>query len=520
MMNIEGKNVIGFSNLSNGTVGIWAINPTTGDPIPPLFFKSTPQECEKAVALAAEAFATYRKMNREKKSAFLDQIAIEIEEMGDTLLDRYTQESGLPRGRAEGERARTVAQIRLFAQLIKEGSWVRAQIDPADKKRKPLPKADIRSMEQAIGPVAVFGASNFPLAFSVAGGDTIAALAAGCPVVFKAHPAHLGTSELAAKAIQQAAQKSGMPDGIFSLLIDDAVTIGQQLVKHPLIKAVAFTGSFTGGKAIFDAAMARPEPIPVYAEMGSINPVFVLPEIIESKAEQIAEQFVAAVTLGVGQFCTNPGLLVVQKNQKMIAALQDKIGQTEGGVMLTKSIFEQYDKSVKDRKKQVALLGTGLRIEGYQTARPHVFMTDFATFAKKNQLHEEVFGPSSLVVVVQDEQEMTELAKLLKGQLTCSIHGTDEELAAHTGLIDILEQKAGRLVFNGFPTGVEVTPAMVHGGPFPATTDARSTSVGTQSIYRFTRRICYQDKPGALLPDELKDKNPLKIKQQINGIIA
>lgn len=520
MMNIEGKNVIGFSNFSNGTVGIWAMNPATGEPIPPLFFKSTSQECEKAVELAVEAFATYRKINRDKKGAFLEQIALEIEEMGDILLDRYTQESGLPRGRAEGERARTVAQIRLFAHLVKEGSWVRAQIDPADKKRKPLPKADIRSMEQAIGPVAVFGASNFPLAFSVAGGDTAAALAAGCPVIFKAHPAHLGTSELAAKAIQQAAQKTGMPEGVFSLLIDDTIAIGQQLVKHPHIKAVAFTGSFVGGKAIFDAAMARTEPIPVYAEMGSINPVFVLPEIVEKNAEQIAEQFVAAVTLGVGQFCTNPGLLVVQKNQKMIAALQDKIGQTQGGVMLTKSIFEHFDKSVKDWKKQVALLGTGLRIEEHQVARPHIFMTDFATFTKKSQLQEEVFGPSSLVVVVQDEEEMYALAKQLKGQLTCSIHGTEKELTQMTALIDVLEQKAGRLVFNGFPTGVEVTPAMVHGGPFPASTDARSTSVGTQSIYRFTRRICYQDKPLGLLPDELKDKNPLKIKQQINGVMV
>jgi 2,5-dioxopentanoate dehydrogenase len=308
-MEITGKNIIGFSSSSEGTVGIQALNPATNETLGPLFYKATLSEVDLTMQKATEAFKIYKNYSGAQKAGFLEAIAAEIEKLDQTLLDRYVLESGLPAGRAAGERGRTLGQLRMFANLIKEGSWVNATIDPAMPDRAPLPRPDLRSMEYPLGPVVVFGASNFPLAFSVAGGDTAAALAAGCPVIFKAHPSHLGTSELVGKAIQNAAIKTQMPDGVFSLLFDHGTEIGQALVKHTDTKAVAFTGSYRGGKAIFDTAMARPEPIPVYAEMGSTNPVFVLNEKIQSQAETLAQNYLGSVTMGVGQFCTNPGLL-------------------------------------------------------------------------------------------------------------------------------------------------------------------------------------------------------------------
>jgi NADP-dependent aldehyde dehydrogenase len=410
----------------------------------------------------------------------------------------------------------------MFAALVREGSWVDARIETAQPDRTPIPKPDLRFMHIPIGPVVVFGASNFPLAFSVAGGDTASALAAGCTVVVKAHPAHPATSALVGKVIQEAARKTNMPDGVFSLLFDKGIEVGLQLVKHPFIKAVAFTGSYKAGKALFDVAVNRPEPIPVYAEMGSTNPVFVLPQAMKKRGNEIASAYSAAVTLGVGQFCTNPGLLVYKKEDDQFKeTLKTSFEKTAGGVMLTPTILDAYRAGVQHH----------LSFDGVE----ELATTDAATETKKNSaipvllaaesdvlnsnpaLSEELFGPSSLVITAHSKQEIIRIAENLSGHLTATVHGTVEELIEYRDLLDILEQKAGRVIVNGFPTGVEVCSAMVHGGPFPSTTDSRTTSVGTAAIYRFTRPVCYQNMHQDLLAPELKDKNMLLIHRLING---
>ena len=516
-MQVLGKNLIGFTESSEGTVGIQAINPASGEPIGPLFFKATASELDLAIHKANSAFAIYRKKSGAEKALFLETIASEIEGLGDSLIDRYTAESGLPAGRAQGERGRTIGQLRLFAQLLKEGSWVNAIIDTALRDRQPLAKPDLRAMERPLGPVGIFGASNFPLAFSVAGGDTVSALAAGCTVVFKGHPSHLGTSELVGRAILEAAQKTEMPDGTFSLVFDDTMEIGQALVKHPLIKAIGFTGSFKGGKSLFDAAAARPEPIPVYAEMGSINPVFILPKTIKDKGANLAQAYLNSVTMGVGQFCTNPGLLIIEKDQNFLETLETVSKESTGGVMLNKGIQSVYHKGIEEFEKYATVISFGKKTEGFTAAQPVIFKADYQTFNDNHILKEEVFGPSSLVVEANSREEMLEAARNLSGHLTATVFGSDEELAEYADLLEILEQKVGRLIINGFPTGVEVTHAMVHGGPFPATTDSRSTSVGTMSIARFTRPVCYQDMPESLLPTELQTENTLGIWRKVNG---
>ena len=516
-MQVLGKNLIGFTESSEGTVGIQAINPASGEPVGPLFFKATISELDLAVHKANAAFAVYRRKSGAEKAAFLEAIAAEIEALGDILIERYTAESGLPLGRAQGERGRTCGQLRLFANLLKEGSWVNAIIDTSQPERQPLPKCDLRAMERPLGPVGVFGASNFPLAFSVAGGDTTSSLAAGCPVVFKGHPSHLGTSELVGRAILAAAEKTGMPDGVFSLVFDDSIEIGQALVKHTLIKAIGFTGSFKGGKSLFDAAAARPEPIPVYAEMGSINPVFILPKTLKEKGDTLAQAYMNSVTMGVGQFCTNPGLLVIEKDQAFVEKLESVSSESMGGVMLNKGIQTVYHKGIEDFEKYAKVVSFGKKPEGFTAAQPVIFKTDYQTFKDNETLKEEVFGPSSLVVEGNSREEIMEVAFNLSGHLTASVFGSAEELAEYADLLELLEQKVGRLIINGFPTGVEVTHAMVHGGPFPATTDSRSTSVGTMAIARFTRPVCYQDMPDALLPVELQNENALGIWRKVNG---
>lgn len=516
-MQVLGKNLIGFTESSEGTVGIQAINPASGEPIGPLFFKATTSELDLAIHKANTAFAVYRKKSGVEKAAFLEAIASEIEALGDTLLERYTAESGLPVGRAQGERGRTIGQLKLFASLLKEGSWVNAIIDTAQQDRQPLPKPDIRAMERPLGCVGIFGASNFPLAFSVAGGDTVSALAAGCPVVFKGHPSHLGTSELAGRAILAAAQKTGMPDGVFSLVFDDTIEIGQALVKHPLIKAIGFTGSLRGGKSLFDAAAARPEPIPVYAEMGSTNPVFILPKTLKEKGDTLAQAYMNSVTMGVGQFCTNPGLLVIEKDEAFVEKLEGVSAESMGGVMLNKGIQSVYHKGIEEFEKYAKVISFGKKPEGFTSAQPVIFKADYQTFKDSEILKEEVFGPSSLVVEANSREEIMEVARNLSGHLTATVFGSPEELAEYADLLELLEQKVGRLIINGFPTGVEVTHAMVHGGPYPATTDSRSTSVGTMSITRFTRPVCYQDMPDTLLPVELQNENTLGIWRKVNG---
>ncbi len=519
---IEGKQIIGFENIASGSEKFNSFNPATGEKLKYTFSTATTEEINTAAEKAARAFQVYRKKSGAEKAIFLETIGEEIIALGDELVTVCCQESALPKGRIEGERGRTVNQLKLFANLLREGSWLDARIETADPDRTPLPKPDIRYMEIGLGPAVVFGASNFPLAFSVAGGDTASALAAGCPVIVKAHPAHPGTSELVGKAIQKAAKQANMPDGVFSLLFDKGIEVGVQLVKHPAVKAVGLTGSFKAGKAVFDAAVSREVPIPVYAEMGSSNPVFILPEIMREQGEKIAAGFSGSVTLGVGQFCTNPGILIHENKadtKEFTKHLEEEFKKTSGGTMLTETIFNTYSKGLAHHAKidGIDVLAEGNDSNQNFEARPTLFRTSTDTFAKVKELSEEIFGPTSIVVEADSREKILEVARNLTGHITATVHGTMNDLIAYQDLLDILEQKVGRVVINGFPTGVEVCHAMVHGGPFPATTDGRSTSVGTAAIHRFTRPVCYQGLPNELLPDELKNGNPLNIWRLVNG---
>jgi 2,5-dioxopentanoate dehydrogenase len=519
---IEGKQIIGFEMIAEGAEGFHSFNPATGETLRYHIRKATSQEVNMAAEKAAIAFQGYRKKTGKAKAAFLDAIADEINAIGDELIESCSIETALPKTRIEGERSRTTNQLKLFASLVREGSWVDARIETAIPERVPVPRPDIRYMEIGLGPVVVFGASNFPLAFSVAGGDTASALAAGCPVIVKAHSAHPVTAELVGKAIQRAAQRCNMPDGVFSLLHGDGTNVGIQLVTHPQVKAVGLTGSYTAGKAVFDAAAKRPVPIPVYAEMGSTNPVFILPQAMQQRNEQIAQGFAASVTLGVGQFCTNPGLLFHNRDSgrnEFVRQLEEAFSKCSGGSMLTKGIHQAYQKGVAHHEvlHGVQQLAAGMVAGGENTAKPVLFHTDSTTFTRTPALAEEIFGPASVVVEADSKEEMLTIARNLSGHLTATVHGTDYDLVVYKDLIDILEQKVGRVIINGFPTGVEVCHAMVHGGPFPATTDGRSTSVGTAAIHRFTRPVCYQNMPDILLPDELKNANLLNIWRMVNG---
>ncbi len=520
MIQIQGKQFIGFDEHAEGTETFRSTNAATGQQLNYIFHKASPAEVERTCEKAGNAFQVYRKKSGIDKAVFLETIAKEIEALGDQLIDMCCQETALPKGRIEGERSRTIHQLLMFASLLREGSWLDARIELADPLRTPLPKPDIRYMHVGLGPVVVFGASNFPLAFSVAGGDTASALAAGCPVIFKAHSAHPATAELVARAIREAAVKTQMPDGVFSLLHGEGSIVGMQLVKHKYIKAVGLTGSFTAGKALFDAAVKRDEPIPVYAEMGSTNPVFVLPQAMKKNYETIAKGFAASVTLGIGQFCTNPGMMMYQRDDtsnQFITSVKTEFENTSGGAMLTDTIFKSYTQGISRHKAAIDVLALGKETEGNNSAHPVLFKTNADVLERQPQLAEEIFGPTSTLIEMKSKDEMLSAARNLSGHLTATIHGTEEDLLAHQDLLDILSQKVGRIVINGFPTGVEVCSAMVHGGPYPATTDGRSTSVGTAAIFRFTRAVCFQNLPQRLLPPELQDKNPLGIWRLVNG---
>ena len=521
---IEGKQFIGFEQSAEGTDMFPSTNPATGEKLGD-FYKAIPAEVDRAVEKAAAAFQVYRKKSGVEKAVFLEAIATEILALGDELISICCAESALPKGRIEGEAGRTAGQLRMFAGLLREGSWVDARIEIANPERTPVPKPDLRYMQMALGPVVVFGASNFPLAFSAAGGDTASALAAGCTVVVKAHSAHPATSGLVAKAVQKAAKATGMPDGVFSLLYGDGSTVGTQLVKHPDVKAVGFTGSYAGGKALFDAAVRREVPIPVYAEMGSTNPVFILPEMMRSQADAFAKGFAGSTVLGVGQFCTNPGMLIYEdaaSGKEFNAKLEEYFAQTNGGVMLAENIYKAYNKGVEHHLAVagVETLAKGNQSDAMNTASPVLFKTNSKVLNANPALSEEIFGPASLVVEATSKQDVLEIARNLSGHLTATVHGTENDLLAYADLLDILEQKVGRVIINGFPTGVEVNSAMVHGGPFPATSDVRSTSVGSAAIFRFTRPVSYQNMPQALLPDELKNSNPLEIWRLVNGAMG
>ena len=521
-MTLTGQNFIGNTKLSLGDKTFNAVNPADGKELPASFYEATHSEIDQAAQNAEQAFKIYRNRSSKEKAEFLEAIADEISAMGDELIQRCVLETGLPDARITGERGRTIGQLKLFASLLREGSWLDARIDLAQPNRQPLPKPDIRSMQKSLGPVGIFGASNFPLAFSVAGGDTASALAAGCTIVVKAHPAHPGTCELVGNAIINAVKKTGMPEGTFNMVHGKSVDVGMGIVKHPFIKAIGFTGSYRGGKALFDAASQRPEPIPVYAEMGSTNPVFILPGALQDKKEEIAKGLTASVTLGAGQFCTNPGLVFLE-NSDQANSFKDSAAQnfneSVAGTMLTSGIQKAYkDRSEKlASRKGVEILAKGqTREEGFNGV-PFMMNINAKNFISNKELEEEVFGPSTLTVTADEKSELLKIAENLSGHLTTTVWANEDDLKEYSDLIDVLERKAGRLIINGFPTGVEVCHSMIHGGPFPATTDSRSTSVGTTAIRRFTRPVCYQNFPNNILPDELKNENPLNIWRLVDG---
>ncbi|BBU29916.1 fatty aldehyde dehydrogenase [Burkholderia sp. THE68] len=513
-MKITGDMLIGASAVRGTDATLRAFDPARNADLEPAFGGGGAAEVARACELADAAFDDYRHAPFETRAQFLEAIADNIIALGDTLIERAMAESALPKARLEGERARTVGQLRLFASLVREGRWLAATLDSAQPDRKPLPRSDLRLQKIPVGPVAVFGASNFPLAFSVAGGDTASAFAAGCPVVVKSHPGHLGTSELVGRAVQKAVADSGLPEGTFSLVVGAGNAIGEALVAHPAIQAVGFTGSRRGGLALVDIASQRPVPIPVFAEMSSVNPVFALPGALAARGDTLAAGYIDSVTLGVGQFCTNPGLVIGLADSDLddfidnaAAALEKKGTQT----MLTAGIAAAYEDGVKHRDGAARRIATGTQSEVSSGALPALYRVSAEEFLAKPQLAEEIFGPTSVVVVCRDEDELIAVARRLEGQLTATLLMEKDDVELARRLLPVLERKAGRILANGFPTGVEVSYAMVHGGPYPATSDSRSTSVGAMAIERFLRPVCYQDLPAALLPESLADDNPLSL---------
>ena len=518
-----GQSLIGFRKASGGTETFSAWDPATGEPLEPMFTSATVAEVDQAVRLASQAFEIYRRTSGRERGALLRKIAANIEAIAPEVIDRAQRETALPPARLQSEMARTCGQLRLFAQVAEEGSWVKARIDRAQPERKPMTKPDIRSMLRPLGPVAVFGASNFPLAFSVAGGDTVSALAAGNAVIVKAHPAHPGTSELVGRAVQESVRDCGLPEGIFSLLFDGGTRVGAELVKHPLVKAGGFTGSRVAGRILMDLAAARPEPIPFFAEMSSTNPVFILPGALRERGENIAAGLHTSFTMGAGQFCTKPGMVFLPQGADSDAftrKLQELMKEPASFHLLTKGICRSYDSAIRTRgsDKAVNVLSGNAPAErgaGF-CAQAALFQTDAESFLNSD-LADEIFGPTTLLVNHSSREQVLNIARSLEGHLTATIHGTEQDLHEFVDLVAILENKVGRLIFNGFPTGVEVTHAMVHGGPYPATSDGRSTSVGTQAIFRFARPVCFQGFPDNALPYELKNSNPLGIWRMIDG---
>ena len=507
-MPVSGKLFIGAEQVASART-FEAVNATSGESMQPPFSAAGDAEVERACALAWAAFQPFRELEPDARARFLETIADRILALGDELLERGHAETGLPIARLTGERGRTMGQLRLFADELRKGGWLGLRVDPALPDRKPLPRSDLRQRKVPLGPVVVFGASNFPLAFSVAGGDTAAALAAGCPVIVKGHSAHPGTSDLVAQAVVAAVKACDLPPGVFALLNGNSRALGAALVAHPHVKAVGFTGSRAGGLALMKIASERPEPIPVYAEMSSINPVFLLPAALADRAEKLGQEFVASLTLGVGQFCTNPGLAIALDGanlERFIASAGASLGQVASGVMLTSGIHAAYDKGVQHLlgHDKVTLLARGAESQGKSCGRGALFSVRARDLLQHADVMNEVFGASSVIVRCADESEMLAVAEHLEGQLTATLHLTTQDEALAARLLPIIERKAGRLIANGWPTGVEVAHAMVHGGPFPATSDGRSTSVGTLAIERFLRPVCYQDFPDALLPRALR----------------
>ena len=509
---------IGYSRGDYSSKTFQAVNPATGEKLPTHYAYASDEEVSLACELAKNASLQLSELSGKAKADFLMTLAESLDSIVDALVETMTNETGLPEARVRGETARTSGQLRMFAKLVEEGSWVDARIDRAQPDREPLPKPDLRSMLRPVGPVAVFCASNFPLAFSVAGGDTASAWAAGCPVIVKAHHAHPGTAFLVAEKVVESMKKCNWPEGAFSLLYGEGRTVGQRLVSNPAVKAVGFTGSRSGGRALFNLASQRPEPIPVFAEMSSINPLFVLSEMDEIKVKDFSSGLCGSATLGVGQFCTNPGIVFHpggEWGEKFITQYADKMKEVSASPMLhsgIKDAFEQGLKALESCEGVELVHRTTLDNDAEGSfAGPAVLSCCGKDFLADDAMMDEVFGPSTLLVSYDSNEELLEVARQLEGQLTVSVFGESADLDDSNDLMMILETKAGRILFNQFPTGVEVCPSVVHGGPYPATTDARTTSVGTGAILRFARPVCYQGFPEEWLPDELKEENPLKI---------
>ena len=521
-MELTGLSFLGTRRGSRDGATFHAFNPQSGSAIPPAYHSASPAEVDEAAKLASEAFASYSQTSGKAKAAFLRRVADQLDHHKQELAERAHLETALPMPRLLGEVGRTSNQLRMFAGVVEEGSWVHARIDPALPDRQPLPRPDLRSMLRPLGPVVVFGSSNFPLAFSVGGGDTASALAAGCPVIVKAHSAHPGTSEFAAQIITSAVAAEGLHPGVFSTLYGSGSEVGAALVKHPLVCAMAFTGSLHAGRTLMDVCAARPVPIPCFTEMSSGNPVFVLPGALRKAPQQLAQNLFNSVTLGAGQFCTKPGIVMVPQApeaQSFIAQLKSLVEESTPFTLLTAGIAREYSRAAEDRAKEAPLAASAAVLEPSEAyhAQAKLFSIGLDQLIAKPDLADEIFGPDTLLVHCDTTQDYIRAAEALDGHLTATILGDEDDLAANRELIRILEQKAGRVIFNGFPTGVEVTHAMVHGGPYPSTSDPRFTSVGSLAIYRFARPVCFQGFPQSELPPELQDANPLGISRLRDG---
>ncbi|APO83207.1 aldehyde dehydrogenase (NADP(+)) [Pseudomonas sp. GD03817] len=519
MTSILGHNYIGGQRSAQGSTLLKSLDASSGEPLPGVFSQATETEVDAAARAAAAAFPIYRNLPAERRATFLEAIADELDALGDDFIATVCRETALPSGRILGERGRTSGQMRLFAKVLRRGDFHGARIDRALPERQPIPRPDLRQYRIGVGPVAVFGASNFPLAFSTAGGDTASALAAGCPVVFKAHSGHMATAERVADAILRAAERTAMPVGVFNMVYGGGV--GEWLVKHPAIQAVGFTGSLKGGNALCRMATERPQPIPVFAEMSSINPVILLPDALRVRSEAIARELSASVALGCGQFCTNPGLIIGLRSAEFstfVEQFKTQMADQPAQTMLNAGTLASYREGLEHLHAHPGISHLAGAKQGVQQAQPQLFKADVDLLLDGDELlQEEVFGPATLVIEVEDQAQLGAAVQALRGQLTATLIGEPAELLAHGWLSELLQEKVGRLLLNGYPTGVEVCDAMVHGGPYPATSDARGTSVGTAAIDRFLRPVCFQNYPDELLPAVLQNANPLGLLRLIDG---
>src|SRR5690554_704281 len=518
-MNTIGHNFIAGTRSAAGDKILKSLNATTGEALDFNFYQATEQEVNQAVEAAHTAFKTYRHTSPEQRALFLESIADELDALGEDFLNTISQETALPIARLQGERGRTSGQMRLFAKVLRRGDFLGARIDTALPERQPLPRPDLRQIKIGVGPVAVFGASNFPLAFSTAGGDTASALAAGCSVVVKAHSGHMATADYVAQAIERAVEKTGMPKGVFNMIYGNAV--GALLVKHPLIQAVGFTGSLKGGRALCDMAAARPQPIPVFAEMSSINPMLMLPEALKNRGDQIAQELADSVVLGCGQFCTNPGLILGIKSPeytRLIEQLSEIMANKPAQTMLNAGTLNSYVSGLSHLSEHSGIQHLAGQEQQGEQALPQLCKAEVELLLAGDQLlREEIFGPTTNVSEVDEKDQLLQALSSMNGQLTASLIADESDLVEFADVVPVLEEKAGRLLLNGYPTGVEVCDAMVHGGPYPATSDARGTSVGTLAIDRYLRPVCYQNYPQSLLPEALRDENPLNLLRLVNG---